>query len=191
MKRFLVLLLFLTACGTARPYVWVSSLPPPDSSSDRVIRVGDHVQVLVAGQEAMSGELTVRPGGEVVLPVAGAVPAAGLTPEALSTQIAARLRGVLADPRVVVVLATRGPGKVIVLGEVRTPGSYPLDPGDGLLDALGRAGGLTQFADEDGIFVVRRTQAAPRVRFRYDDLTGGDPASTRYQLQDGDVVVVE
>jgi polysaccharide export outer membrane protein len=139
----------------------------------------------------MSGEFEVRPGGEFVLPVAGKFRATGLTASALAAELQKRLTGILARPYVTVVIASRKAATVSVLGEVRQPGRYELRDGEGVLEALARAGGLTPFADEDAVFVVRRGPQSPRVRFRYSDLAAGVPSSLNYELIDGDVVVVE
>lgn len=180
----------VTGCGPTGPYVWASNLPP-SSNDPNIVRTGDRLQVVVHGQEAMSGEFDVRPGGQFVLPVAGQVPAAGLTTSAIAADVTRRLQGILTKPHVTVVIATRQVGSIIVLGEVRAPGRYDLKEGDGVLEALAKAGGLTPFADEDSLFVVRRGQANPRVRFRFSDLAAAVPSSVNYRLIDGDVVVVE
>jgi polysaccharide biosynthesis/export protein len=190
MKKLLALSFLLVACGSTGPYVWASSLPPAAETAD-TLRAGDRVQVVVHGQDAMSGEFEVRPGGDIVLPVAGRVNAAGTTPEQLSSAVRERLRGVLADPLVTVVVAVRRPMGVSVIGEVRTPGRYEMRDGETMVDALARAGGLTPFADADKVFLVRRSQPGPRIRFRYSDFAEGSPSSIRFQLKDGDVVVVE
>jgi polysaccharide export outer membrane protein len=179
----------LFACADKRPYIWGAKLPP-SSARARPLGVGDKVQVLVSGQEAMSGEFEVRPGGEIVIPVVGRFAVAGKDPDLVAQQLAQHLSGVLANPRVAVVPTLRRTS-VSVIGEVDSPGSYELRDGDGLLAALARAGGLSEFADSDSIFVLRRDASARRIRFRYTDLTGSDPSSTRFELRDGDVIVVE
>jgi polysaccharide export outer membrane protein len=100
------------------------------------------------------------------------------------------MRGLLAEPRVSVALSARK-ALVSVIGEVRNPGQYELSAGETVLQALARAGGLGIFADDDGIFVVRQKPIPQRVRFRFTDLTGGDAPSNRFELSDGDVIVVE
>ena len=185
----LSLVLSLLGCADRRPFVWGSKLPQ-SSARARPLGVGDKIQVLVSGQESMSGEFEVRPAGEVVIPVVGRFAVAGKDPEQVAQQLAQHLSGVLANPRVAVVATVRRTS-VSVIGEVDTPGSYELRSGDGLLAALARAGGLTEFADSDSIFVLRRDANGPRIRFRYRDLTGSDPSSTRFELRDGDVIVVE
>ncbi|MFO7180268.1 MAG: polysaccharide biosynthesis/export family protein [Pseudomonadota bacterium] len=185
------LALVFTACGRTGPYVWASELPRPSADAARILRPGDKLQVVVHGQETMSGEFEIRPGGDIVLPVAGRFHASGLTPEALTAEVIKRLEGVLAKPYVTIVIAARQPPSVSVLGEVRTPGRYELKDGEGVLDALARAGGLTPFADPDAIFVIRRGTNLPRIRFRFRDLAAGLHSNVGFQLVDGDVVVVE
>jgi polysaccharide export outer membrane protein len=153
--------------------------------------VGDKIQVVVYGQDAMSGEFEVRPGGDVALPVIGRVMAAGKGTDALASELEQRLKGVLADAHVTVILAARKPVTITVVGEVKTPGHYEVRDGEGVLEALARAGGLTPYADSDGIFVIRRAQPSPRVRFEYSKLTAADPASVGFELRDGDIVVAE
>lgn len=181
---------FVVGCAPKPPYVWVTQLPPEALGNPQQLRPGDKVQVVVYGQDAMSGEFEVRPGGDVVVPVAGSVRAQGLTAQQLARQITNQLTGKLVSPQVTVVLSARRLPSVSVLGEVRTPGKFELREGEGVLDALARAGGLTPFADSDEVYIIRRGEER-RIRFRYDDLVAANPAAVRFPLMDGDVVVVE
>jgi polysaccharide biosynthesis/export protein len=193
LKRLLILGLLASACTTVRPYVWADRLPAPvgDAESASALQIGDHVLVAVQGQDAMSGDIEIRPSGDILMPVAGRFQAAGKTVDALSAEISARLRGILESPRVTVVLALRKPPNVTVIGEVKTPGRYEIRYGDGVLETLARAGGLTDFASEDNIYLIRHERPVPRVRFRYDDLVVAEPASSRIKVGDGDIIVVE
>jgi len=183
--------LLAPACSTSRTYVWASQLPAPDVNAENAIRPGDRIQIAIAAQDTMSGEFDVRPSGDVVLPAAGRFIAAGKPPDVLAAELANRLRGVLADPKVAVLIVTRKLATVSVLGEVKTPGRFQLSDGETMLDVLARAGGLTTFADEDAIFLIQHGKSTPRVRFRYPDLVGADPRSIRFPLRDGDIVIVE
>ena len=84
---------------------------------------------------------------------------------------------------------TRTP-MVTVLGELVRPGVYPLEPGSGVLEAVANAGGLTEFADRESIYVVRKTPHL-RVRFTYEALLWNDSRATSFRLAPGDVVTVE
>lgn len=192
MTKLLAFLAFvcLVACASKGPYVLASSLPPTQPNTTRTLRLGDRVQVLVHGQDQLNSEQEVRAGGDIVIPVVGAIHAEGLTTEQLAQQIKARLSSSFADPRVSALLVLGRPASVSVLGEVRTAGRYDLSDKEGVLHALARAGGLTPFADPDSVFVIRKG-AGPRIRFRYSDLVAGKPESVGFELQNGDVVVVE
>lgn len=189
--RLILSLGLLIGCGRTGPFVWASDVPPAPAGASQLVRTGDKLQVVVHGQESMSGEFEVRPGGEVIVPVAGQFRAAGKSIGGLTQEVIARLQGVLEKPYVTIVIASRKPVSVSVLGEVRTPGRYELADGDGVIDALARAGGLTAFADDSAIFVIRRANKTPRVRFRYADLAAAAPTSLGFELVQGDVVLVE
>lgn len=186
----LVLATMVSACKSAPPFVWVSNVPPqPAAAAPSTIGVGDTLSIVVQDQTTLSGERQVGADGSVVVPVLGPIAAAGKRPEDLTRELEAKLARVVVEPKVSVVILARRL-EVSVVGEVQRPGKYDARPTDSVLNALASAGGLTEFADEERIFLVRRSLGA-RVRFRYDDLVGNDPESLGFALHDGDVVVVE
>ena len=192
MKRaLLILALLLSACGPGLPYVWVTDLPRAAAAPGGVLRASDRIFLLVRGQEAITGELQIRADGSVVGPVLGKVEIAGLSPASAAARIAEKLRGAVVNPEVTVAIVATSPSKVSVVGEVAHPGKYDIADGEGVLESLARAGGITEFADRDGIYVLRRVPARARIRFSYTLLAGGDAASGSFALEDGDVVVVE
>lgn len=138
----------------------------------------------------MTGEHVVRADGSIVHGLIGKVDVAGLTAVDAAQRLRDRLRGILQQPHVSVAIIASAPAKVSVVGEVETPGRFDVDEDEGVLGALARAGGLTEFADRDGIFVLRQRPQPVRIRFRYESLTGGARAS-RFRLRNGDTVVVE
>jgi polysaccharide export outer membrane protein len=76
---------------------------------------------------------------------------------------------------------------------VNRPGSYVAEPGSGVLQALALGGGLTEFAHEDRLFVLRRAVGGSpsRIRFTYEGLTQGAGKGAAFSLRSGDVVVAE
>ena len=177
------------ACGPSRPYVWVKNFPADDGA--RRIQAGDTLAVAVKDQSDLSGSFTVRENGAYAQPVVGQIRVAGLTEAEASKRLAGLLDGIVVDPKVAVTVVTPRPVRVAVLGEVTTGGQYTVEYNESILSVLARAGGLSPFADRDGIYVIRKRPELVRIRFRYDDLKGGDPAATRFRLHDGDVIVVE
>lgn len=187
----LALSLSLSACATDGPYVWVDKLsanelkPPPYR-----VQPGDRLVVNVWNQQPLSGEVLVRPDGNITMPLVGDVFVYNMTPPQASAEIAKRLNGMVVEPNVAVALTSNRDATVSVVGEVQTAGSFDLRPGEGVLEVLARAGGLSEFADKSRIFVVRKSENL-RVRFSYDKLAHADGAAVKFMLQDGDVVVVD
>lgn len=175
------------------PFVWVDELTTPEGADAYVIRPGDVIAVRVYQQDAMSVTGRVRQDGRISVPFLKDVAAAGYSPNALAEQLQTRFKDFVNNPVVTVSLEQALPLNVTVLGEVTRPGTYPLDGGRGVLAALAAAGGLTDYANEDHIFVVRPQQdkATERIRFRYGALVGGQGKAPTFTLRAGDSVVVE
>ncbi|MCC6338320.1 MAG: polysaccharide biosynthesis/export family protein [Myxococcales bacterium] len=167
---------------------------PPVSVGEYVIMPGDVLQVRVFQQEAMSSRVRVRVDGRVSLPLVNDWMAAGKTPAALALELQQALKGFINAPVVTVSVEESRPLSVSILGEVARPGVVVLEPGAGVLTALSAAGGFTDFAHRDGIFVLRSRpgEASPaRILFTWDALTSGDGRAATFRLLPGDVVVVE
>jgi polysaccharide export outer membrane protein len=189
-----LLLVLLGSCAQPQPFVWASRLgKPEDQAAVYRLGPGDEIYVLVADQQALSGTFTIGPDGGYVQPVVGSIPIVGLglTTKEAAQQLTARLAGILVRPQVTISVTKRRPVRVSVIGEVQKPGRFDLQYDEGILAALASAGGLTEFADGDSIYVVRREPHLLRIRFRLRDLAGPEAISARFRLNDSDVVVVE
>jgi len=185
----------LAACRSSGEYVKIDDYRAPAEIADQdyVIRPGDILQVRVMGQDAVSTRAKVRPDGKISLPLLSDVVAAGVTPAELARQVQERLARFIVNPSVTISLEEPRAMMISVLGEVAKVGSYPLEQGSGLLEALAVAGGPTQYAATDRIIVIRREPSGNRVRVRfdYDALTQLRGAAATFRLQNGDVIVVE
>lgn len=181
-------------CYTPRgAFVEAEDSKVPDDGS-YVISPGDVLQVRVFQQEAMSARVKVRADGKVSLPLVNDVLVAGKSPPVLAAELQVKLKDFINTPAVTVSLEEQRPLVVAVLGEVTRPGQATLEPGAGVLQAIAAAGGLTDFAHKDGLFVLRKTpgQDAPqRIRFKWDVLTRGEGPSARFPLLPGDTVIAE
>lgn len=181
----------VAACGSTGPYVWVDSLPPQTAAgSDVVITDGDVINIRVFNQEPLSTREKVRSDGKMSLPVVGEIAARGKRPAQLATEIQDKLKAVVVAPSVTVSVEQNAELKVSVVGEVRQSGVFPLESGASVLHAIAAGGGLSDYADRDKIFVVRKS-LPQRVRFRYSDLRAQEQKSISFTLQPGDIIVVE
>lgn len=158
-------------CSTLFPpadtnFIWVDDLADEQLAPTAYkIRGNDKLQVTVFKQESLSGEVLVREDGRITVPLVGDVEVVGKTPPEASIEISQKLSGTgfIDKPSVsVAVLETRQPSFAVV-GQVKQPGSFELQPGTTVLDGIALAGGLDEFADKEKIFVIRknRRQSAP------------------------------
>jgi polysaccharide biosynthesis/export protein len=193
-RACLGLLLAVTAlgCSGVGQYVWADSVPeaPADAGGEYRLARGDLIYVRVFNQDPLSGRTRVRPDGQVTIPFVNDVPAAGRTTQELAKTLEVRLLDFIKAPVVTVFLEELGPSQLSVIGEVARPGVYPLERGQGVLRALAAAGGLTEFAHKDRIFLVRAgTQG--RIRFTLEALSTPGSRSARFRVQNDDVIVVQ
>ncbi len=198
MRRFVSILLACLvvgsfgACAHALPFVWVDELPPAALVPEPYrISAGDSVSILVWNQSKLSGDMRVRSDGQVTLPLIGDVAVGGLTPSGAASQIQHRLDGLVVDPKVTVSIRESATPTFSVVGEIKTSGSYPLVGPTTVLQAIAAAGGLSENADRDRIFVIRKLPELKRIRFTYDKLSRVDGRGVLFQMREGDIVVIE
>lgn len=183
-------------CASSQPYLWVDEAPV-DHDVPGVYRlsVRDVISVRVWNQDPMSVERArIREDGRITLPFLKDVEVAGLTLNELSDKLQHALTAFIVDPVVTVTLEEAAPLSVSVLGEVTNTGIFAMQRPSGVLQAIAAAGGITHYADLEGIYVLRRLEAsAPptRIRFRYRDLASGGTRAAGFVLQSGDIIVVE
>jgi polysaccharide export outer membrane protein len=186
----LLISLLASGCVTG-PFIWIDDYPVERDDDDTAyrIRTNDRLQISVWRQPELSTAAWVRPDGKISVALAGDVKVVGLTPSDAAKAVEGALKGKVTAPVSVTVVESRA-DTVAVLGEVADPGRYTIKTGDTVLDALAQAGGLTQYARRDRIFVLRRREQS-RIRFTYEKLSGTSPRAIAFQLEDGDIIVVE
>jgi polysaccharide biosynthesis/export protein len=186
-----VALLIVLSCAHRHDYVWVDDLKLPAMPEKPVtIAPGDVLQVRVFNQDQLSSRAKVRDDGQITLPLLHDVTAAGMTPSALAEDLETRLKNLVRNAIVTVSIEEKKPATVLVVGEAAKPGVYPIGFDAGVLQALASAGGLTQDAHDDSIFVVRHSLPL-RIRFTYEALLQPASRARNFKLEDGDIVVVE
>ncbi|MBU8897273.1 sugar ABC transporter substrate-binding protein [Corallococcus sp. H22C18031201] len=185
------------ACGGLGKYVWVDEYQEKPPAVDAAYRIvpGDVLSIRVWNQESLTTRAKVREDGRISLLFLDDVEAAGQTPALLSQQIQTRLKDFINHPVVTVSLEEAKPMTVTMMGEVSRIGPLVLEPTATLLQALAGAGGFTDYAHPDRIFVLRRDEselpAPTRIRVRYRDLIRAEGRAVGFRLRPGDVVVVE
>jgi polysaccharide export outer membrane protein len=168
-----------------------SGKAPPDLP-DGPYRIGreDVLDISVWRDADLSRILPVRPDGYVTLPITGDLMAEGKTAEELAGEIQGKLKAVIQEPRVTVIVKEVNSSRVFVTGEVAHPGVYPLRGRISLLQAIAMAGGFSEFASKDGIIVIRSGSDGGKIPARFSDLTADDGSRADFPLKAGDTVVV-
>ena len=155
------------------------------------VKPGDRLIVTVWKDPDLSREILVAPDGEISFPLAGNLTASGLTVDDLSTEIAARLGEFIDEPVVTVSLIEVRGARIYVIGKVNRPGMYILDGTMDVMQALSLAGGMTTYADVDGIRILRRNgDRQVAYRFAYNEVARGKDLEQNILLESGDTVVV-
>jgi polysaccharide export outer membrane protein len=163
----------------------------PQPPTEYLIGPEDILEISVWKEEGLEREVLVRPDGKLSFPLAGDVQAAGRTPEKVQAEITERIKRYIPDPVVTVTVKTIGGNKIYVIGEVRNPGSYVIGRYVDVIQALTLAGGLTPFASENSIKVLRREGTKEIVvSFEYAEVKKGRRLEQNIFLRGGDVVVV-
>ncbi len=188
-------LVVVGGCASGKgAYTWVDDMPAPTKeSAEYLVRAGDLVSVRVWDHENLSVRARVRTDGRISMPLLDDLEVVGKTTAQVARLAEAQLkqRNLVVQPSVNVVLEETKAMNIAVLGEVARAGMYTLDNGVGVAEALASAGGLTEFAHRDRIFVIRRTPTAQRIRFTYAALAEARGQAATFLLLPGDVVVAQ
>lgn len=197
MRSFLILLLIATGqLCFAQP---VQAIPGPSAVEDAKtsvavpaaykIGVGDVLHISVWEEPQLTETAVVRPDGKVSMPLLSEVDVAGLTPEAIQQTLTERLNNFIHKPRVTVTVQEIHSRMVYITGEVQRPGAYPLMDSMNVVQLVARAGGLTDFAKQRRVYVLRAASSA-RVNVNYQKVLKGQAPQQNVELAPGDTVVV-
>jgi polysaccharide export outer membrane protein len=168
---------------------------PPTSPTEvyEGYRIGpeDLLFISVWKEEELQREVTVRPDGGISFPLAGNLQVAGKTVPEVEAEITRRIRRYIPEAVVTVSVKTISGYSVFVIGKVENPGQFTLGRYVDVIQALTLAGGVTPFANEDNISILRRSTGKEIVfKFDYSDVKKGKNLQQNITLQSGDVVVV-
>lgn len=160
MKTFLMLVSVLTfGCVFLHGDDGLSSTRP-----DYVLGPDDGVSVNVVDVPELDaktlGVIHVDHQGNISLPLAGRIKAAGLTVEGLEKEISARLSAIMNNPEVSVAVAEYRNHPVSVLGAVKNPGVYQVNGPKTLYEILSTAGGLNPDAGNE-LKITRQVSSGP------------------------------
>lgn len=168
------------AAGANRAPAFQGTALPSTAAEGYRLGSGDRVRVTVFGQPELTGEFAVDGGGQMSYPLIGQLRAGGMTAAELEKALIGKLSpDYLKNPSVSVEVLTYRP--FYIVGEVRTPGSYPFVSGMTVLNAVALAGGFTYRARESSFYVTRTGEDGSKTKLN----TGADAT-----ILPGDIITV-
>lgn len=156
-------------------------------SSDYIVGPGDEIHVLLWGRLTGQYSLAVSRDGTIHFPNIGPLPVAGMTFEKMKSFLTRQVRSIVGTETSVTMGRLRSI-HVLVLGEVKRPGTYEVSAMSTVTSALMASGGASGIGSLRRIDLKRGGKTAATIDL-YELLTSGDKSSDA-RLQDEDVVFV-
>lgn len=135
---------------TAQPSAAVSDMA-------LALRPGDAVRLRIWREPDLSGDFPVNESGVVVLPKLGPRRVVAEHPDSLKEWVVRSYAALLRNPSIEVLLVRR----IQVLGAVKNPGLYPVEPTMTVADAIALAGGTTGQGRSDKVELRRQGERLP------------------------------
>jgi polysaccharide export outer membrane protein len=155
---------------------------------------GDVLKVTVYDNPDLATTVRVTSDGTIHFPLVGEVKIDGLTVSQVAEKLAHVLaQGYIVNPQVSVFMEEFRSKKVVIMGQVKTPGLYELSGPTTLLELISKAGGLTTDAGEEA--TIKRKIPNPKdpeeiLTVNLKKLMEKGDTSLDLPVQDGDNVFV-
>jgi polysaccharide export outer membrane protein len=162
-----------------------------ETSKEYLIQPSDVLEVSVYGEENLLRKVIVRPDGKISFPLIGDIEVSGHSTRELKEIIDKKIRAFVPEASSTVIVEQMGSLTAYVVGQVAKPGIFNVASELTVLQALALAGGLTTFADEDGIIIIRgQGSATKKIPFDYGQVKRGKGLEQNILLERGDVVLI-
>jgi polysaccharide export outer membrane protein len=138
----------------------IFAVPARAQVTNYIVGPQDVLTIALFDQQDLSGKYTVEADGSFTFPLIGRLQAGGLTLRQVEQALRTRLAdGFFKNPQVSVSVDQYRSRRVFVVGEVRTPGPYPIASDMTLIEVLARAGSITEHAAGEAL-IVRPTDGS-------------------------------
>jgi len=130
---------------------------PKSTKNNYKIAPSDLIEITVFREDELNRAIRVNQDGEISFPFVGTVRVGGKSIIEAEKTIASGLSEYLKQPQVTIFVKEYSARQIYVLGEVKSPGAFPLPTEASLtvLEAISLAGGFTPVAAQDRTRVIR------------------------------------
>lgn len=183
MKTFLLVALTTVFCLFSS-HLW---------AEDYLVGPGDILAIKVYDNDDLATKVRVSTSGTIVMPLLGQIEVQGGTVNAITDKITSLLAdGYLVNPQVNVFVEEYGSKKVVILGNVRSPGLIKLSGPTNFLELVSQAGGLSNEAGDTATIQHKKSDGdtANVVVVDLVALIEKGDLSQNVQIQDGDTVFI-
>lgn len=159
--------------------------PPP-----RLIGPDDVLTITSFTNRLPSGDFIVDADGAILYPYVGKVPVAGRQVAEVMELVVTRLKdGWFRNPMISVTLKSAQNQQFTVFGAVKNPMNYAYVPSITILEALAKAGGLSEKADANEVTILRKVNGQSlRMRVSIPDVIEGK--TPNFFVLPGDIIIV-
>jgi len=155
------------------------------------ISSGDILEISIVGEQELTKQVIVLPDGTISFPFVGTIKVEGKTINEVKQMVEKKIRDYIPDAVAYVSIIQLGSLQYYVLGKVVKSGMYNVSKPITVLQALALAGGLTPFANQSKILIIRgHGKNTTKILFNYNEVKKGKHLEQNILLQRGDVILV-
>lgn len=159
--------------------------------SNYAVGIGDSLEVKFHRHDEFNTSLKVVSPGIAMFPMVGDVQVSGRSIFELRDDLKARYARYLKNPEITINVTSMQSQKITILGEVRNPGVVMLETSMMLSEAIAAAGGASNDADTENVFLVKRKGSRVDTEtINYRSILKEGRLSRDRALESGDIIFV-
>lgn len=157
--------------------------------SEFILGIGDTVDISVFRHDELKKSVKIDSTGMMMFPLIGDIKASGKGIYQLRDELMERLAKYVVNPQVSISISSVQSQKVMILGEVNSPSVITLDVDMSVMEAITKAGGMTEDAKMENVLLIRKKKGKPEmVSLNLKKAYKEGDLSSNVTLKSGDIV---
>lgn len=158
-----------------------------------ILQIGDKLELEVPHRQELGRQLVIDEGGEVEIPIIGAIALNGMTLQEAETVVLRKLQQLYPSVRRInlTLIGEESRRLIYVHGEVASPGKYEFKDTPSVWEAIREAGGTTRNASLDAVRLIRAEGEEKRTTIvNLQEVIDSGDFDSLPELKPGDTVIV-